>query len=434
MQTGLGLAAAIIGKASLAAVASGGILVLFGLIGFARVLVLSREPAPERGRSRHSLLIITSALLLVIGGLVLLGGGILYPLKVLRVDLAFVASKQTRQEELLGRIINLESARMVRAILSRPKYEDRKKLNRYEYKVLSQNGEDGILAEIFRRIGTTNRYFVEFGAASGSENNTVLLLRQGWSGFWMDGDPVEVNAAKTRFRPEIEGNRLTVKETFITAENIEELFREGKVPEEFDLLSIDIDRNDYYVWEKISHFRPRVVVIEYNSKFPPTMSWVVPYDPKAWGWSEYGNGELKRSRSSAPRRDTASWVARSAASMRFSFEAISSATTLQARTRPRATTSLIATITSWSIRTKTTHGVGSRKWNRPETRFHWPFHYVNRHMPRWRFGLVTLFRRGEVVFGEECRYFPPKHTLEGSPPKRGRRNIPVWLSWDCATS
>ena len=78
-------------------------------------------------------------------------------------------------------------------------------------------------------------------------------------------------------------------ETFITAENIEELFGRAKVPEEMDLLSIDIDRNDYYVWEKITHYRPRVVIVEYNSVVPPTMSWVVPYDPKAYGWAKFGN-------------------------------------------------------------------------------------------------------------------------------------------------
>ena len=90
-------------------------------------------------------------------------------------------------------------------------------------------------------------------------------------------------AARETFRPQIEAGKLTVLETFINAENIEDLFPQGRVPQEFDLLSIDIDRNDYHVWEKITHYGPRVVIVEYNGGIPPTMSWVVPYDPKAFG-------------------------------------------------------------------------------------------------------------------------------------------------------
>jgi hypothetical protein len=107
-------------------------------------------------------------------------------------------------------------------------------------------------------------------------------LRQGWGGLWIEGNPDSVASAGAHFRPEVDAGKLTIQEAFITAENIEELFTKGKVPEEFDLLSVDIDRNDYYVWEKIEHYRPRVVVVEYTSVYPPTMSWVIPYDPKAW--------------------------------------------------------------------------------------------------------------------------------------------------------
>ncbi len=188
----------------------------------------------------------------------------------------------------------MQSERAIRDILGQPKYQDPRRLGRHEYKAFSQGGEDGMIAEVFRRIGTTNRDFVEFGASDGYENNTVLLLRQGWGGLWIDGDPAAVNKAKAHFRPEIEGHKLTVMEAFITAENIEGLFRRGKVPEEFDLLSIDLDRNDYYVWEKITHYRPRVVVIEYNPLYPPTMSWVIPYDPGAtWDGTSRTGASLK---------------------------------------------------------------------------------------------------------------------------------------------
>ena len=106
----------------------------------------------------------------------------------------------------------------------------------------------------------------------------------------MDADTAAVNKANSTFATQIADGKLTVLETFITAENIEDLFRQGKVPEEFDLLSIDIDRNDYHVWEKITHYRPRVAVIEYNAGIPPSMFWVVPYDAKAFGWNSFGTG------------------------------------------------------------------------------------------------------------------------------------------------
>ena len=68
-----------------------------------------------------------------------------------------------------------------------PRYGDPRRLLRYHSQVCSQNGEDGIIHEIFRRIGTTTKIFVEVGVGDGCENNTAFLLSQGWTGFWIDG-------------------------------------------------------------------------------------------------------------------------------------------------------------------------------------------------------------------------------------------------------
>lgn len=184
----------------------------------------------------------------------------------------------------------IESNRLRCELLSQPKYQEPLRLAQYEGKVFSQNGEDGIIAEIFRRIGTTNRYFVEFGSSDGMESNTRCLLQQGWSGFWMDGNPRAIARANRRFAAEIEAKRLTANACFITAENIEQLFSSQDVPKELDLLSIDIDRNDYYVWKAIEAYKPRVVVIEYNGNYPPGIEWVVEYRADAWydGTSNYG--------------------------------------------------------------------------------------------------------------------------------------------------
>ncbi|WP_198170162.1 FkbM family methyltransferase [Mucilaginibacter arboris] len=83
-----------------------------------------------------------------------------------------------------------------------------------------------------------------------------------------------------RFRNLLEAGRLKIKHAFINAENIESLFDEANAPAEPDLLSIDIDYNDYHVWQAITKYKPRVVIIEYNSIFRPDTHFVVKYNPK----------------------------------------------------------------------------------------------------------------------------------------------------------
>jgi hypothetical protein len=151
-------------------------------------------------------------------------------------------------------------------------------LNHHEYRVYSQSGEDGIITEIFNRIGTANKFFVEFGAGSGVENNTAFLLIKSWSGFWIEGDSSRFKTINQKFGFLI-GRSLKAVNTFVNAENIESILRENRVPQEFDLLSIDIDGNDFWVWNAISWFKPRVVVIEYNSIFPPDIDWIIKYNP-----------------------------------------------------------------------------------------------------------------------------------------------------------
>lgn len=175
-----------------------------------------------------------------------------------------------------------------RNLYGNEKYQQANKLNRYEFQAFSQNGEDGIIEEIFKRIGTANRFFVEFGVETGVETNTTYLLYQGWGGYWIDGSQKHIDAIQQNFSKAISSNRLKIACRFITAENIENLFREADVPEEFDLLSIDIDRNDYHVWKAIHSYRPRVVIIEYNAIFRPGCDFIVPYDPAAT-WDKTSN-------------------------------------------------------------------------------------------------------------------------------------------------
>lgn len=159
------------------------------------------------------------------------------------------------------------------------KYHHPKNLMRYGFRVCSQHDEDGIIQEIFRRIGTTNRYFVEFGAARGYAGNTLYLLLQGWNGYWIEPDPQGIADIGRDYGEFMRNGQLTLKEEFLTAENVEAVFREMDVPLELDLLSIDIDGNDYWVWKALSSYAPRVVIIEYNSAFREGDLWVMAYNP-----------------------------------------------------------------------------------------------------------------------------------------------------------
>lgn len=174
-----------------------------------------------------------------------------------------------------------------------PRYADPRRLNHFEHKVFSQFGEDGIIQEVFRRIGCTNRFFLEIGAQVGIENNSANLLLQKWSGCWMEANPECVATLRQGFAPLIDKGRLRVVESLVTAGNIEALLAEASVPSEFDLLSIDIDGNDYWVWNAIQRYRPRVVVIEYNSNYPPPTEWIMPYNPThVWNHTAFFGASL----------------------------------------------------------------------------------------------------------------------------------------------
>ena len=197
--------------------------------------------------------------------------------------------KNTRQ------LIEILSENYVKENLyQNPKYQNPKKLNCFEYQVFSQNGEDGIIEEIFKRIGTTNKFFVEFGAANGLWNNTTHLLIKDWQGLWIEGDEKCIAEIKAKFASLIKEKKLIIKQDYVTPENVEDLFKVARVPQDFDLLSIDIDGNDYWVWQAIKTFKPRVVIIEYNSLYRPDTKWVMKYNPQHnWNQTCYAGASLK---------------------------------------------------------------------------------------------------------------------------------------------
>lgn len=130
----------------------------------------------------------------------------------------------------------------------------------------SQYGEEAFIDFIFKNIGVKSKHFVDIGANDGVWfSNTRNLINLGWKGLMIDGG---------------HENEL-VKKHFVTKENIIDLLDLYNTPIEFDLLSLDIDGNDYWVLQEIlSKYKPRVIISEYNAELPIGESKTIEYDPK----------------------------------------------------------------------------------------------------------------------------------------------------------
>jgi hypothetical protein len=154
-------------------------------------------------------------------------------------------------------------------------------LARTEFKVFSQFGEDGILQYLVRHLDLQGdrRVFIEFGVGDYEESNTrFLLMNDNWRGLILDGS--ETNIAYVRRQPWYWRYDLTAACAFVTAENIEGLITGNGFAGELGILSIDIDGNDYWVWQAIECVRPAIVVVEYNSLFGPDLPVTIPYSPE----------------------------------------------------------------------------------------------------------------------------------------------------------
>lgn len=187
----------------------------------------------------------------------------------------------------------LHAQQYIQALLAEPKYQDPRRLERHGQRISSQNDEDGILNEIFRRVGVAHRTFVEIGVGNGLENNTYVLLQQGWKGTWIDANQPKLAFIAKHFADCIGTGQLRVVESMVDSENINALLADYRDSPEIDCLSIDIDGNDYHVWQALSVLNPRVAVVEYNAKYPPPVSLVQRYDPAyTWGRERDGGASL----------------------------------------------------------------------------------------------------------------------------------------------
>ncbi len=211
--------------------------------------------------------------------------------------------KLTSRKEILQINKNLSKI-VISQILNSPKYQNKKNLLKYGYKVFSQQDEDGIIDEIFQRIGCNKKKFVEMGLETGIECNTTNLLFQDWSGLWIESNEESVKKIKKNFSNYIEKN-LKVHCERIDSKNVNDVLSiYHSKNEEIDLLSIDIGVHTFHVLEQIKSINPRVIVTEYNAKYGPLIDWTVEYNENAeWDNSDYFGASLHSFEKMLKKRD-----------------------------------------------------------------------------------------------------------------------------------
>lgn len=221
----------------------------------------------------------------------MLGG---LPQRVIRPLVRFVLRHWVRHEEIVRirqQVRYLALAEILSRSDSRPL-----DLSQFELSFFSQNGEDGVLAETLRRIGAGGKFFVEVGASPNEANCLLLADVFGWSGLFLEADAGEHEGLARKYAGV---PRVQVMRALVTKTNFNSILLKAQhVTREFDVLSIDIDGNDYWLWDSLADYSPRVVIIEFNPAIEPSRELVQPYDPeRPWdGTSFYGAslGALRR--------------------------------------------------------------------------------------------------------------------------------------------
>lgn len=162
--------------------------------------------------------------------------------------------------------------------------KDSQWLLQYRKNMTSQLGEDGILEKVFEILPDANRWCVEFGAGDGElfSNTHHLINHQGWSSVQIEGDPDVYELLSNRYA---NNNNVTCLNRMIRFEGentLDQVLQTTSIPLDFDFLSIDVDGNDYYVWESLQMYRPKVILIEFNPSIPHYVSYVQAKNPEVY--------------------------------------------------------------------------------------------------------------------------------------------------------
>lgn len=163
-------------------------------------------------------------------------------------------------------------------------------LNRFGRRCFSQSDEDGITLEILRRLGIEKGTFAEIGVGDGRENNTLVLAALGWQGFWVGGEPLAYELP--------ENKRLKFFNGWVNLDNLGGFVESGLAflnKPQVDVLSLDLDGNDYYLIEQLLEkgLHAKLFIVEYNAKFLPPIEFCIDYNPQhAWAGDDYFGASL----------------------------------------------------------------------------------------------------------------------------------------------
>lgn len=190
---------------------------------------------------------------------------------------SLVAENQKLRLEIARTVRDMETKISCIAVKSLPnkKSSDIKSIHEAEFSVFSQWGEDGIIQFLITNMDIPNKTFVEFGVQDYTESNTrFLLINDNWNGLVIDGSKFHIETIKNDsiyWKYDI-----TALNAFITKDNINSLIS-SRFSGEIGLLSIDLDGNDYWIWDSIDVINPRIVICEYNSLFGNKHAVSIPY-------------------------------------------------------------------------------------------------------------------------------------------------------------
>lgn len=190
-------------------------------------------------------------------------------IKKLKYYLSILSSIDNRLDKIQQSLGRIESAQQP---------ECNKDLHEYEFRVYSQWGEDGIIQHLIKTIPDLEKTFIEFGVQNYVESNTrFLLVNNNWAGLIIDGSQKNIDYVKSDAI--YWQHNLKAECAFITRENINTIIKNSGLNGDIGLLSIDIDGNDYWIWEAIDVVTPAIVVIEYNARFGDQLAVSIPYEP-----------------------------------------------------------------------------------------------------------------------------------------------------------
>jgi len=150
--------------------------------------------------------------------------------------------------------------------------------------ITSEHGEDGVVEKIFEIIGEGDKWCVDLGALNGVHGSNVwnLIKKQGWSGVLIEADQTYFEKLEKEYAGIDRAHCINAFVSFEGEKSLDNIFASTSLPKTFDLFSLDIDGNEYHLWESLNDYRPRVMLVEFNPSIPNDITFIQPRDMKVF--------------------------------------------------------------------------------------------------------------------------------------------------------